>query len=97
MITKVSLLSSFLENPRRGHIESIFHIFSYLYSKHNARMVFDPTYPEIDMRNFKTYDWKELYGSATEALQPDAPITLGNQVDLRLYVDLDQAGDKSTR
>ena len=99
MITEVSLLYSYLANPRRGHLEAVFNIFAFLENNHNARMVFDPTYTEIDMRNFKTYDWKELYGygSATEALQPDAPITLGNQVDLCLYVDLDQAGDKSTR
>ena len=30
MITEVSFLYSFLPNPRRGHLEAIFHIFTYL-------------------------------------------------------------------
>ena len=97
MIAEVSALSYFLAIPRRGHLETLFHIFAYLDSKHNARMVFTPTYPDIDMSNFKTYNWKELYGSATEALPPDAPIPLGKKVDLRQYVDSDHAGDKATR
>ena len=58
MITKVSLLSSFLASPRRGHLEAVFHIFAYLDKRHNARMVFDPTYPDIEMSVFKTCDWK---------------------------------------
>ena len=97
MITKVSLLSSFLANPRRGNLEAVFQIFAYLDNKNNARMVFDPTYPEIGMSDFKTCDWKEFYGSATEALPPDAPIPIGKEVDLHLYVDSDHAGDKVTR
>ena len=60
-------------------------------------MVFDPTYPEIDMSNFKTCNWKEFYGSDTEDLPPDAPIPLGKEVDLRIYVDSDHTGDKATR
>ena len=58
MITIVDLLSSFLANPRRGHLEAVFRILVYLKKKHYARMVLDPTYPEIDMRNFNTCDWK---------------------------------------
>ena len=97
MITEVSLLTSFLASPRRGHLEAVFHIFAYLDSKHNARMVLDPTYPEIDMSYFKKCDWKELYGSDLETLPPDAHIPLGKEVYFRLYVDSDHAGDKATR
>ena len=60
-------------------------------------MVFDPSYPDIDMSDFKTFNWKEFYGAATEALPPDAPLPLCKEVDLRLYVDLDHTGDKITR
>ena len=65
IITEFSLLSSFLASPRRGHIEAVFHIFAYLDRKHNARMVFDPTYPNIDMSVFRTCYWKEFYGQGT--------------------------------
>ena len=53
MITEVLLLSYFLAIPRPRHLETVFHIFAYLDNKHNARMVFDPTYPEIDMNDFR--------------------------------------------
>jgi len=41
-------MSSQLALPRLGHLEQVFHIFGYLKSHHNAELVFDPTYPEID-------------------------------------------------
>ena len=85
MITEVSLFSFFLAIPRRGHLEALFHIFAYLDIKHNSRMIFDPTHPEIDMSDFKICNWKEFDGSATEALPPDAPLPLGKEVDFNLY------------
>ena len=65
--------------------------------KHNARLVLDPTYPDIDLDNFKECDWKEFYGSVKEALPPNAPEALGKPVDLRLFVDSSHADDKLTR
>jgi hypothetical protein len=46
--TKVSMLSSHLALPREAHLVGAFHVFAYLEKKHNARMVFDPTYQNID-------------------------------------------------
>ena len=60
-------------------------------------MIVDPTYPEIDMSDFKEYNWNEFYDSETEALPPDAPLTLGKEVDLRLYVDSYHTGYKAKR
>ena len=60
IITEVSLLASQLANPREGHLETVFYMFAYLKNKHNSRMVFDPTYPEIDMSVFKKCDWKHF-------------------------------------
>ena len=97
MIPEVSLLSSFLASPSSGHLKAVYHIFSYLDNKHNSRMMFDPLYPGIDMSDFKTCNWKEFYGPATEALPPDTPPPLGKEVDLRLYLDPDHAGGKATR
>ena len=76
VITEVLLISSFLESSRLGHLEAVFFIFAYLDNKHNARMIFNSTYPEIDMSDFKECNWKTIYGSATESLPTDAPLPL---------------------
>ena len=83
--------------PREGHLEAVFHVFAYLEKKHNARVVFDPTYPDIDMTVFKQCDWKHFYGEAVEAIPPNAPEPRGKDIDLRMYCDSDHAGDKVTR
>ncbi|KAI2507295.1 Reverse transcriptase (RNA-dependent DNA polymerase) [Fragilaria crotonensis] len=49
------------------------------------------------MRAFKECDWRAFYGNAKEALPPNAPTPRGKDVDLRLFVDSDHAGDKKTR
>jgi hypothetical protein len=59
--------------------------------------VFDPTYPLIDLSKFKECDWKAFYGDATEAIPPNAPKPRGQEVDLRLFVDSDHAGDQLIR
>jgi len=60
-------------------------------------MVFDPTYPTIDESTFHKGEWKHFYGDVKEAIPPNAPEPRGKEVDLRLYVDSDHAGDKLTR
>jgi hypothetical protein len=30
-------------------------------------------YPDIDLRVFKQYDWKQFYGEVKEAFPPNAP------------------------
>jgi hypothetical protein len=47
IITEVSMLSTYLCLPREGHLEAAFHVFAYLGLHHNARVVFDPTYPAV--------------------------------------------------
>jgi hypothetical protein len=52
----------------------------------------------IDMSVFKgESDWKSFYGDVKEAIPPNAPPTRGKDVDLRMFVDSDHAGDKRTR
>ena len=48
------------------------------------------------MTNFHECDWKEFYGDVTEPVPTDAPETLGKDVDLRMMVDSDHAGNKQT-
>ena len=60
-------------------------------------LVFDPTYPDISWSDFKHHDWEEFYGLVAEAIPPDAPKPLGKEIDIRMFVDSDHAGDKTNR
>lgn len=96
--TEVSILSSFLAFPREGHLEAAIHIMGYLRHKHISRMFLDPSYPGIDTSIFnRGADWAEFYGDVEEAIPPNAPKPLGREVDIRMMVDSDHAGDKAIR
>jgi hypothetical protein len=95
--TEVSILSSYLACPREGHLENALHVMGYLQLKHNSRLIFDPTYPDIDQTAFPSFDWMEFYGNVEEAIPPDMPPPLGKDVDLCMMVDSDHAGEKRTR
>ena len=92
------MLSSHNAYTRKGHFEAALHIMDYLKGKHNQRLALDPTYPDIDYETFKIdKDWMHFYSDVSEAITPNAPDPLGKIVDLRIMVDSDHAGDKSTR
>jgi len=97
IITEVSLLASAMAMPREGHLDAVFHVFAYLKNKHNARLVLDPTYPEIDYSNFPEHDWTSMYGDVKKAVPLNAPEPRGKEVDTRLFVDADLAGDARVR
>jgi hypothetical protein len=95
--TEVSLLSSHLTLPREGHLKMALHIMSFLSQKHNTRLMFDPTYPKIDMGQFPQYNWTKFYGNVEETIPVDMPKPLGKGVDVCMMCDSDHAGDKRTR
>jgi hypothetical protein len=95
--TEVSMLAAHNALPREGHLGAVFRIYSYLKTKPNARLIFDPAYADIDYSSFPQQNWAEFYGDVTEAIPPDAPAPLGKPVELRCYVDADHAGEKLTR
>ena len=49
------------------------------------------------MNDFKICNWKQFYGESKEPLPPNAPMPRGKEVDIRMFVDSDHAGDKLTR
>ncbi len=95
--TEVSLLSLHLALPREGHLELDLHIMGYLRQKHNTHLVFDPTYPTIDLFLFPEYDWFEFYGDVKEVIPPDMPEPLGKDIDVRMMCDSDHEGEQRTR
>jgi hypothetical protein len=97
IITELSMLSTYLFLPPEGHLEAFFHVFAYLGLHHNARVVFDPTYPSVDMGTFIKTDWNSMYGDVKEMIPSDAPVYHGKEIDLRLFADSDHAGEQFTR
>ena len=97
IITEASLLASQMALPKEGHLDVLVQIFLYLKGKHNSRMIFDPTYPEINYDEFLKHYWTNFYGEVKKVIPPNAPRTAGKDIDLQMFVDSDHAGDKATR
>ena len=49
------------------------HVFAYLKSNHNARLVFDPTYPHLDEETFKKKNYSTLYIDIEEERPNNTP------------------------
>ena len=98
IITKVSELSSFLAMPREGHLDAVFHKLNYLEKQHNARVVFDPSYPTIDMTSFKECDWSSFMVMHVKQYHRTPQNPVGRMSTyVRMFVDSDHAGDKRTQ
>ena len=106
--TEVSMLSSHLALPREGHLEALYHVFSYLKSHCNSEMVFDPSKPDIDPEDFLRQDWSlSIYGDKLEVVPRavpfeesgpgDMPEPRGRGFRMRVFVDCDLGGDLVTR
>ena len=94
---EVSMMSSHVAMPRQGHLQQLYQMFGYLKCHHNARIMMDPSYPEILEHEFPKHEWKKFYKVSEEAVPPNAPKPLGLELVIRAYVDADHAGDKITR
>ncbi|KAL7475938.1 hypothetical protein ACHAW6_001835 [Cyclotella cf. meneghiniana] len=95
--TNVSMLSLYSTMLHEGHLETTLHVFSFLKSKSNLRLIFDPMEPDVRKSDFVECDWREFYAGATKAIPPNASKPLGKGVTLRMFVDSDHAGDKLSR
>lgn len=92
------MLASCMALLREGNLQQLYHVFAYLKNKHNARLVFDPSYPDINFDEYElNHDWTKFYGSVKEDIPENAPESLGKEFIMRAYVDADHAGDKLTR
>ena len=73
IITKLSFFSSHVALPREGNLEAAVHIIAHVGQRYNARLVYDPSYPEIDKSVFKEFDWSEFYRVEKETIPMNAP------------------------
>jgi hypothetical protein len=93
----VAMLSSFLLQPREGHLNAIFHIYGYLKAHTRSTMVFDDGYIHWNDDEFYTADWSEFYPGAIEDVPKNAPPPRGLPVQFNVFVDADHAGNRMTR
>ena len=61
-------------------------IMGYLKLRHNSRLMFDSYYPDIDHSNFWECDWTDFYKGAVEVIPPNAPLSIGKEVDLCIFI-----------
>jgi hypothetical protein len=92
---EVSMMAAFNAMPRRGHLEAVFHIFSYLNSHLRSFLVLDDSY--IDLPTPVQPDWSDFYPDVKEELPPMMPEPLGKSVQTICFVDADHAGDRISR
>ena len=50
---EVSMMSSHLVMPRKGHLDQVLHIFAYLRKYHNTELVYDPSDPVVEQDIFE--------------------------------------------
>jgi hypothetical protein len=92
--TEILLLSLHLAYPQEGHLYAALHVMGYIWLKYNSQLIFDPTYPHIDDSTFLHHDWEEFYRDVQDAIPTNAPPPLGKEVDLRMMVKSNHAGEK---
>jgi hypothetical protein len=93
----IALLSQHLVHPCQGHLEAVYHIFSYLKKHERCTMVFDDAMLTFSADDFPIFDWTNFYGDVTEAIPTNAPKPRGNPVQINVFVDANHAGNQLTR
>ena len=94
---ETSIMSSHVMLPRVGHMMQVINIFRYLKHHSNARLVFDPTYPNINYDAFPINEWSNYYDAQAEEMPQDMPTPMGKEMLIVAYVDADFAGDRLRR
>ena len=94
----VSLMSRFRTAPREGHMAAVLHIFGYIKSHLNSKIVLDPAYRKWSHINWhEDAEWKEFYPDAAEPIPPHAPEPRGKDAQINIYCDAAHATCLATR
>jgi hypothetical protein len=97
---EVSMMSSHLALPRKGHLQQVLHIFAHLRKHHNAELVLDPSDPVVNESDFERKDWASSeFGhiSGKEEIPANMPVPKGFGFVMRCKVDADHAADTISR
>ncbi len=96
-LLEMSLLSSHLALPRKGHLEQVHHIFACLKHGSRRRIYLDPSHPSISESRFQACDWTDFCKCAEEPIPSNMPTARGRTMSAHCFVDSDHAGDKVAR
>ena len=97
---EVSMMSSHLVMPRKGHLDHVLHIFAYLRKYHNTELVNDPSDPVVEQDIFERSDWTSSEFGAVqgkEEVPSNMPEPRGLGFIICVKVDEDHASDMMTR
>ena len=67
-------MSSHVTPPREGHVEAAIHVMAHVGQRYHSRLVYDPSYLEIDHNAFKKCDWSKFYRDAKVAIPMNTPV-----------------------
>ena len=71
-------MASFMAMPRKGRLEVLYVLFSFLKNCHNVELILDPSELGIDLDQFKREDWSTTpYGDGAEAIPLNISETIG--------------------
>ena len=97
---EVSMMSSHLAMPRKGHLDQVLHIFAYLRKSHNTEFVYDPSDPVVEHDVFEQRDWTSSEFGAVQGKEetpPNMPELRGQGFIMHAKVNADHASDTITR
>lgn len=93
----VASLSSYLFQPRQGHLEAVYYMYGYLKAHGRSTMVFDSNYINWRDEDFTKEDWQDFYPNVEEDIPTNAPEPRGMPVQINVFVDASHARNKVTR
>jgi hypothetical protein len=93
----VTLLSSYMMQPREGHLIEVLRFFSYLKYNANSTMIFDHLPVNWEEEASPKHDWSTFYADAKEELPPNMSEARGNPVQINCFTDADHARNRITR
>ena len=84
----VMTMSRFSHKPRKGHLDRVKRIFSYLKRFKSASIKFNTYVPEYaDLEIDQLPDWKYIYGNCKEETPENTPEPRGKRVVISSFVD----------
>ena len=94
ILHEVALMSAFNTAPRQGHLDAVYHTFSYLNTSGPCSLFFDPTELVFDVKFNDNDEWKELYEIEEEPTPSDMPKPRGKSIVMTCWVDAFHASKK---
>ena len=80
-----AMISSFIAQPRFGHFEQLWHIFTYIKCQGHLTLVFEEIKPTSKESAFNQCNCSEFYPEAQEAIPLNMPEPKGNRVNLTVF------------